>query len=223
MCARFFFQQAIDYPHLRKYLSQSLRCVQIIIQRGFKGLRQVRPLLEQLCGQRRFIPRAPGKRFFGFQQGSIDPLLGLFGLIHPLGRKIYGAAVMLSQKEKTQGFGQITLQNVANGFKIAQRLGHLFRIDLHKTVMHPIAGQFTMTNSLGLGNFVFMMGKDQILTAAVNIQGQIRCAHGRAFDMPTRSPLAPGAVPGRFAGFGSLPERKIQRIFLFLARSHARA
>src|SRR5437868_9327266 len=38
--------------------------------------------------------------------------------------------------------------------------------------------------------------------------------HRRAFDVPTGPALAPGAVPGRLAGLGSLPECEVARVAL---------
>ena len=48
-----------------------------------------------------------------------------------------------------------------------------------------------------LGDFVFVMGKHQIVAATMNVK---RCAkefvgHGRRFDMPPRAATAPRAVP----------------------------
>ena len=69
------------------------------------------------------------------------------------------------------------------------------------------------------------MGEDEILPAAVNVERQIKVllAHGRTFQMPARTTLAPRAFPEGFAGLGGLPQGKIQRIFLFLAYGDARA
>ena len=54
-------------------------------------------------------------------------------------------------------------------------------------------------------------------------QGEILFAHGRTFNMPTGASFSPRAVPSRFAGFCTFPEREIQGIVLFLAGSDARS
>ena len=65
------------------------------------------------------------------------------------------------------------------------------------------------------------MGEDEVLAAAVDIQGQIFLAHGRAFDMPAGTALAPGAFPEGLAGLGRLPQGKVQGILLLFTGSHA--
>ena len=65
------------------------------------------------------------------------------------------------------------------------------------------------------------MGEDEVLAAAVDIQRQIFLAHGRAFDMPAGTALAPGTFPEGFAGLGRLPQGKVQRVLLFFTGGHA--
>ncbi|MPN53872.1 hypothetical protein SDC9_201540 [bioreactor metagenome] len=73
--------------------------------------------------------------------------------------------------------------------------------------MHPIAGKGLARGRFALGDFVFVMGEDQILAAGVNIEGgaQKLHAHGAAFDMPARPAHSPGGGPSGFAGFGAFP------------------
>ena len=55
---------------------------------------------------------------------------------------------------------------------------------------------------------------------------QQRAAHGRAFDMPTRTPGAPGALPlhlGGFLGLGGFPQHEVQRIALAVLHRDALA
>ena len=80
--------------------------------------------------------------------------------------------------------------------------------------MQPEAGEGFPRGRLRLGQFVFMVGEDQVLAAAVQVEGlpQVMHAHGGALDVPARPPGAPGAVPGRFPGLGGLPQDKIQGI-----------
>ena len=57
-----------------------------------------------------------------------------------------------------------------------------------------------------------------IRAAAVNINRltEMLADHSRAFNMPARTPIAPGRRPKWLAGFCSLPEGKIQRILFVL-------
>ena len=80
-----------------------------------------------------------------------------------------------------------------------------------------------MADGFGLGDLVFMVRKDQILTAAVDIEGEEGLVHRRTFDMPARAPFAPGTRPGRFPGFGAFPESEVQIVFFFFAGGHASA
>ena len=61
-----------------------------------------------------------------------------------------------------------------------------------------------------------MVGEDEILTAAVEVDGlaQMGAAHGAALDMPARAAHAVRAFPCRLAGLCSLPDRKVGGIFL---------
>ncbi len=98
------------------------------------------------------------------------------------------------QDEKAQGFRIEQLQHLADGKEVAQRLAHLFAVDVHKAVVQPVVDKPAAIGPFRLGDLVFMVRKDQILTAAVDIKGgpQKPHAHGRAFDVPAGPPLAPG-------------------------------
>lgn len=117
---------------------------------------------------------------------------------------------MLAQQEETQRFGLTLFQNIPDGFKIPQRFRHLFGIYLHKAVMHPVIGEFLAEGGFALGNFVFMMGKNQILPASVNVQRQrkIFFAHGGTFYMPAGAALPPGAVQEGSPGLAAFHSAK---------------
>ena len=202
-------------------MTKGLGRIHIIVQSGIEALAMFVPFLEDVGGQIDLLPLGAFQSLAGFQLALIDALQGLFGLVHDVGREVDGAAVMLAQQEKAQGLGQIASQDVADGLEVAQRLGHLFGIDLHEAVMHPETGKLAAAGGFGLGDLVLMMGENEILTTAMDVQRQIFLAHGRAFDMPAGTAFAPGAFPERFAGLGRLPQGKVQRILLFFTGSHA--
>ena len=100
--------------------------------------------------------------------------------------------------------------------EVAQGLGHLLVVDVDVAVVHPVVGEGLAVGSFALCDLVFVVGEDQILTAAVEVKGlaQIVAGHGGAFDVPARSALAPGRIPVGFARLGSLPHGEVQRLFL---------
>ncbi len=86
--------------------------------------------------------------------------------------------------------------------------------------MHPVVGKLAAACGLALGGLVFVVRKNQILAAAMNVERQIRFCHCRTFYMPAWPAHAPGTFPFRLAWLCAFPEREIQGIFLLLARLH---
>ncbi len=91
----------------------------------------------------------------------------------------------------------VELEDVLDGEYIPQGFRHLFPIDIHKTVMYPELSKGFSRGSFRLGDFIFVMGKDQVLPPTVDVYGvpQICLAHHGTFDMPARPSPPPGAVP----------------------------
>ena len=97
----------------------------------------------------------------------------------------------------------IMVEDVPDGQEVAERFGHFLIANSDKAMMDPVVGKGFAVCPFALGDFIFMVGKDQVLAAAMDIEGlaEIFPAHGRAFDMPAGAARSPGTVPGRFAGF----------------------
>ena len=97
-----------------------------------------------------------------------------------------------------------------------QALGHFLVVHVDETVVHPVAGKLTAVGALALGNLVLVVGEDQVLTAAVQIDGlaQMGAAHGAALNVPARAAHAVGAFPCGLAGLCGLPDGKVGGIFL---------
>src|SRR5699024_9525847 len=89
--------------------------------------------------------------------------------------------------------------------------GHLFAVDVQHGDMHPIVGKFGSVRAFGLCDFVFMVGELKVRSTSMDIEGlaKVGGAHRRAFDMPSGSPVAPGAWPRWLIGFGGFPEREV--------------
>ena len=87
--------------------------------------------------------------------------------------------------------------------------------------MQPVARKWFSIAALTLGDLILMMREDQILTAGMNIDlfSQIFFGHHRTLDMPSRTAVAPGRLPGGLSFFFRFPENEIQRIFLLIFTS----
>jgi len=127
-------------------------------------------------------------------QAAVDPFQTGLGIVQILVGKVDGGAVVGRQDEETQGLRIVLFQHRANGEKVAQGFAHLFVVDVDEAVVQPVAHELAAVGRLGLGDLVFVVGKDQVLAAAVEVEGlaQEFLAHGRTLDVPARSPLAPG-------------------------------
>jgi hypothetical protein len=67
---------------------------------------------------------------------------------------------------------------------------------------------------LGLDNVAFVVRKDEVAAAAMDIDVKVQMlnSYDRAFDVPTGPAEPPRPGPGRFAGRGGRPENKVERI-----------
>ena len=199
--------------------------VHVVFQRVHEGLILLFQLFHKLGGSRAGLPVFAGQSLVHFAQAFIDALLAAFALVHVVEREVDGAAVVLPGEEVAQGFGKVGFEDVADGLEVAERLGHFFGIDLHEAVVHPDVSEGLAERGLGLGDFVLVVGEDEVKPAAVDVQrqGDVLLAHGRALDVPAGASLAPRAFPVGFAGLGAFPEGEVQRVFLFVAGHDARA
>ncbi len=89
----------------------------------------------------------------------------------------------------------------------------------HQAVVHPVLRERLPVARFRLRDFVFVMWKEQIEPAAVNVERlpEVLHAHRRAFDMPARTTGSPGAVPCRLARPGSLPHGEVGRVAFAVA------
>ena len=86
-------------------------------------------------------------------------------------------------------------------------------------------GEGAAVCALGLGDLVLVVREGQVQAARVNVDrgAEVLVDHGRALDVPARTALAPGRLPGRLARLGRLPDGKVHRVLLELADRDARA
>jgi hypothetical protein len=90
---------------------------------------------------------------------------------------------------------------------------------LEKTVVHPEARErYDARKCFGLGNFVLVVGEDEVEAAAVQVDllAEVPQRHRRALNVPARPAGAPGAIPGGLARLRALPEREVHRVLFAL-------
>ena len=92
--------------------------------------------------------------------------------------------------------------------------------------MEPEARERLAGEGLGLGNFVFVMRKDKVFAAGVQVEAFPQHFHGHdgALDMPARAAGADDRVPGSLAGLGRLPQSEVAgAVFVVFVEIHPRA
>ena len=129
------------------------------------------------------------------------------------------ASVLAGEHEETDRLIAVSLAHVAHGEEIAERLAHLLVVHVDEAVVHPVEGEGLACRALRLCDFVLMVREDQILSAAVEVDGLAEKGeiHRGALDVPAGSALAPRRIPVGFAFFGGLPESEIGAVALDVA------
>ena len=107
---------------------------------------------------------------------------------------------------------------VADGVEVAEALRHLLAFDEQKARVKPIAGELLAAERFGLGDFVFVMGKDKVFAAGVQVEAgaELLHRHDRALDVPAGTAGADGGIPRGFAGLGSFPEGEVAGAVFFV-------
>ena len=130
------------------------------------------------------------------------------------------------QEEEAQGVGRVLFEGLAQRDDVAQGLAHLLVAQFDHTVVHPELRHRRIAGArLGLGDLVFVVRKDEILSAAVDVDvlSEVLRRHGAALDVPSRPSLAPGAVPRGFAGLLCFPQGEVEAVPLPLIYLDTRA
>src|SRR5204863_8876385 len=133
------------------------------------------------------------------------------------------AVVRLEEKQTHGRSIDALLSQVAGGEKIAVTLRHLRATHVEKLAMHPVAREGLARRPLRLCDLVFVMRKDQIDAAGVNVERLDAAAlpnlverHRRAFEMPARTAAPKWRIPCGADGFvfrvGFLPECEVRRV-----------
>ena len=101
--------------------------------------------------------------------------------------------------------------------EVVQGLGHLLAIHLDHPVVDPVLGKGPAA-SQGLGPLVLVVGEDQVVTPAVDVEAVAQQVerHGHALDVPAGSSRSPRRVPRGLAGLGCLPEGEVEWVILVI-------
>ena len=84
---------------------------------------------------------------------------------------IYGLAVVGLEHCQSDRFAVMLAQQILNGDDIAKAFRHLFALHQEIAVVHPVLGEpFRWRIAKALCNLVFVVRKDQVLAAAVNVE-----------------------------------------------------
>ena len=159
-----------------------------------------------------------------FHEGLQAPE-GLGRLAHPLVGELERVAIVRAEKVETERFRLVPLDHVLDPERVAQRLGHLLRREIHEAVVGPAAHEGLPRGAFGLGDLVLVVRKDQVLAPAVEVKGlaQVLHSHDGALDVPARPAGAPRGWPRGLAGLGRLPQREVERVALALVDIHPRS
>src|SRR5919112_2132206 len=121
---------------------------------------------------------------------------------------------MTLQEPHPHGVASMELDGPLDVEHVTYRLRHLSALQCHHAVMGPGADEGLVRVGRGaLGQLVLVVWEAYVRTAAVDVGtiGQMFAYHRGALDVPARTPFSPGALPGRLARFGGLPQREVKR------------
>ena len=140
---------------------------------------------------------------------------------HSVESKIQLHAIVDTHQGVTHFAPAVSFGNdVTQGVKIAERFRHFLIVDQQVCAMHPVAHKFFPGHAFALRNLCFMMRKNVIDAAAVNVEliaEQCR-GHGATFDMPPRPSPPPGRIPANIAVLfiPRFPKREVADVFFLV-------
>ncbi|RIK33046.1 MAG: hypothetical protein DCC52_04170 [Chloroflexi bacterium] len=133
---------------------------------------------------------------------------------------------MRAENKHANRVGAIARQRVGNMHQAAEMARHFFLArQMQQRIVHPIARKFFARKRFGLRDFVFVMRKHDVKTAAmqINLFAVLFQIHRGTFNVPAGATRPPRRIPRGFARFGRFPQRKIHRVFFALVHRNARA
>mmetsp|Transcript_13943 Transcript_13943/g.29291 ORF Transcript_13943/g.29291 Transcript_13943/m.29291 type:complete len:245 (+) Transcript_13943:368-1102(+) len=191
-----------------------------VLQHDFRPLEGSAAVL-----RRRFGSLALEKEVLAVREGLVKVVRPRRGLVQHAVAEIDGTPVMGVEQEESQRLGVVPFQNFPNCEEVPQRLGHLLRVHVHKTVVHPEPRELVralLARSHGLGQLVLVVGEGEVQPTPVDVdlRAQQLVDHRTALDVPPGSSLPPRALPEGLSLLLGLPQRKVGRIPLPLVHRH---
>src|SRR4029077_15161872 len=134
-------------------------------------------------------------------------------------------AVVRPEQIEAEGLGVVAPHQVLDGERVAERLRHLLGGQVPEAVVRPLAHEGPPGRGLRLRDLVLVVREDEILAAAVHVEGlaEVLHRHRGALDMPAGPAVAPRALPAGPAWLVLLPEGEVERVALAVVHLHARA
>ena len=156
---------------------------------------------------------AEGAQVFERALGGVE---GVEGEVELLARVAGEEGV--AERGGAEAFGFEVVERV----EVAERLAHLLAVNEEVFAVIPVVGEGRAVAALALGDFVFVVGEEEIHAAGVEVDGvaEDRFAHRAALDVPAGAAGAGGAGAGplNVAVFGlvGLPEGEVAGVFFFV-------
>jgi len=147
----------------------------------------------------------------------MESLVTPAGFLEPLPRVLSLLAEVGGEKVKTANLSGILLEHVFHGEEVPRRFRHLLAAKIQEPVVKPEIDERTVRRRLRLGEFVFVVGKNEVLSSPVKIEGlsKVLHRHRRTLDMPPRTAPSQGlSQPGSF-GFEAFHRAKSRGSSLF--------
>ena len=115
--------------------------------------------------------------------------------------------------------GEAFFCEVGEGVEVAFGFGHFPAIDEEVGGVEPMLGEVATAGALALGDFVFVVGEDEVFAAGVEVEGvaEVFFDHGGALEVPAGAAISPWGFPEVFAVFFAVcfPEDEVgNTIFL---------
>ena len=74
-------------------------------------------------------------------------------------------------EQEARGLRRRPGDEVVHEDEVAERLAHLHPVELDHRDVHPVAGERLALERLGLGDLGFVVGVDEVVAAAVDVDG----------------------------------------------------
>src|SRR5438270_11653737 len=107
---------------------------------------------------------------------------------------------------------------ISQSVKVSQTFRHLLAFHQQEASMKPEVRKRLASSGFRLGNFVFVMRKNQVFAAGMQVEtlAQFCHRHDRTLDMPSRTPRPNLALPRSFTRLRRFPKSEVSRIVLFI-------